>query len=121
MDDDILIRKCPPLSGHDLDKFNYHVHFQGGASAIFPSDQNSSYTKVDVIILSWEDEDLKLPVSLDIKALADFFSTLNGFQVGQWLIPSDNSHNELQKKILKFLGDNDVAISRLYITRAMGS
>ena len=114
VDDDLLIRKHYPLSGHDLDKLNYHVYLedfgsqlQRAANAIFPGDQISRYSEVHVILLSWEDEDPKLPVSLEIKALADVFSDLYGFEVEQWLIPSDNSHNRLQKKILKFLGDDD--------------
>jgi hypothetical protein len=114
VDDDLLIRKRPPLSGHDLDKLNYHVYLQDfgcqlqrAANAIFPGDQISRYTEVHVILLSWEDEDPKLPVSVEMKDLADVFSNLYGFEVEQWLIPSDNSHNKLQKKILKFLGDDD--------------
>lgn len=115
VDDDLLVRKCPPLSGHDLDKLNCHIYLQDfgsqlqkAASAIFPGDQISRYTEVHVIILSWEDEDPNLPVSLEIKALADVFSEIYGFEVEQWLIPSENSHNKLQSKVLKFLGDDDV-------------
>lgn len=115
VDDDLLVRKRPPLSGHDLDKLNCHIYLQDfgsqlqkAASAIFPGDQISRYTEVHVIILSWEDEDPKLPVSLEIKALADVFTEIYGFEVEQWLIPSENSHNKLQSKVLKFLGDDDV-------------
>jgi hypothetical protein len=116
VDDDLLARKWPPLSGHDLDKFNHHVclqdfgsRLQRAANAIFPGDQISRYTEVHVILLSWEDEDPNLPVSLEIETLADVFSNLYGFEVEQWLIPSDNSHNKLNKKILNFLGDDDAS------------
>jgi hypothetical protein len=116
LDGDLLLRKRTPLSGHELDRLNYHVYLrdfgcqlQRAANAIFPGDQFSRYSKVHVILLSWEDEDPKLPVSLEIKSLAEVFSTLYGFEVEQWLIPSDNSHNKLQKKILHFLGDDDVS------------
>jgi hypothetical protein len=116
LDDDLLLRKRTPLSGHELDRLNYHVYLQDfgfqlqrAANAIFPGDQISRYTSVHVILLSWEDEDPQLPVSLEINALADVFSTLYRFEVEQWLIPSDNSHNKLQKKILQFLGDDNVS------------
>lgn len=116
LDEDLLLRRRTPLSGHELDRLNYHVYLQDfgcqlqrAANAIFPGDQVSRYSKVDVILLSWEDEDPKLPVSLEIKALAEVFLTLYGFEVEEWLIPSDNSHNKLQKKILQFLGDDEVS------------
>jgi hypothetical protein len=62
-----------------------------------------------VILLSWFEEDPRLPVSLEINALAEVFSNAYGFEVEQWLIPSDNSHNKLQTKILNFLGDDNTS------------
>jgi hypothetical protein len=60
-----------------------------------------------VILLSWEDEDPSLPVSLEIKELAQTFKEDYGFEVEEWLIPDNKSHNELQTKLLQFLGQSD--------------
>ncbi|KAE9366835.1 hypothetical protein N431DRAFT_471868 [Stipitochalara longipes BDJ] len=102
-------------SGYDLDRLNYHVRLQDfavelqkAANAVFPGSQTSRYTKVDVILLSWEDEDPDLPISSDIRELSDTFANLYGYQVEEWLIPAeDDSHNKLQVKILQFLWHSD--------------
>src|SRR6266536_809176 len=74
-------RICPPPTGHDLDRINYHIDLQDfvndlqkAVNAIFPIEQESRYSKVDVILLSWEDEDPKLPVLLEIRELSEIFS-----------------------------------------------
>jgi hypothetical protein len=114
LDDDLLRRKRPPPTGHELDRMHYHISLQKfgtglqrAANAIFPGDQHSRYMKIDVILLSWEDEDPKLPVSIEIRELADIFTSLYGYDVVQWLIPSEKPHIRLQAKILQFLGDSD--------------
>ncbi|KAH7378069.1 hypothetical protein BKA64DRAFT_687860 [Cadophora sp. MPI-SDFR-AT-0126] len=102
-----------PPSAYELDQMNYHIHLQEfgaglqkAANAIFPGEQKSRYKKVDVILLSWEDEDPKLPVSVEIKELAETFN-LYGYTVRQWLIPAEDCHIRLQTRILQFLGDSD--------------
>jgi hypothetical protein len=114
LDDYLPPRPCPPPSADYLDRLRYHIHLrdvgsviQKAANAIFPGNQVSRYAKVDVILLSWEDEDPHLPVSVEITELASVFTNLYEYQVEQWLIPSDNSHNRLQTKILEFLGSSD--------------
>jgi hypothetical protein len=84
---------------------------QKAANAIFPDDgeRASKYTRVDVILLSWKDEDPKLPVSVEVAALARTFEDVYGYNVEHWLIPSEGSRVKLQGKILQFLGDNDPA------------
>jgi hypothetical protein len=98
-------------SGYDLARLNYHVRLQDfavelqkAANAVFPGGQISRYTKVDVILLSWEDEDPELSISSEIRELADTFANLYGYHVEEWLIPAEeDSHNRLQVKILQFL------------------
>lgn len=117
LDDDLLPpRKRPPPTGHELDRINNHIslgHFgkelQKAANIIFPGDgkKASRYTKFDVILLSWEDEDPKLPVSLEVDTLAHTFAEIYRYNVEKWLIPSEDCHIRLQGKILQFLGDND--------------
>jgi hypothetical protein len=95
----------------DLDRLNYHVRLQDfavelqkAANAAFPGGQTSRYSKVDVILLSWEDEDPTLPVASEIRELADTFANVYGYHVEEWLIPAEeDSHNKLQVKILQFL------------------
>ena len=83
-------------SGYDLARLDYHVRLQDfalelqrAANAVFPGGQISRYTKVDVILLSWEDEDHKLSTSPEIRELADTFANLYGYHVEEWLIPAD--------------------------------
>jgi hypothetical protein len=116
LDDDLFPpRKRQPPTGHELDRINDHIsleHFgkqlQKAANTIFPDngERASKYTRVDVILLSWEDEDPRLPVSEEVKALARTFEDVYGYNVEQWLIPSQQSHIKLQGKILQFLGDD---------------
>jgi hypothetical protein len=103
----------PPLSGYDLDRLNYHLdlqdfgtNLQRAANAVFASDRRSKYTKVSSLLLSWEDEDPQLPVSLEIKELRDVFVNLYGFEVDEWHIPANKSHEALNLKILQFLDDS---------------
>jgi hypothetical protein len=103
----------PPLTGYDLDRLNYHVDLrdfgtslQKAANAVFSSDRRSRYTQVSALLLSWEDEDPQLPVSLEIKELKDVFVNQYGFDVDEWQIPAANSHMELNMKVLQFLKDS---------------
>ncbi|TVY45494.1 hypothetical protein LSUB1_G000873 [Lachnellula subtilissima] len=102
----------PPLSGYDLDRLNYHVglrdfgtSLQKAANAVFASDRRSRYTRVSALLLSWEDEDPRLPVSLEIRDLKHVFITLYGFEVQEWQIPAVDSHVELNMRVLQFLKD----------------
>lgn len=112
--DDAPPSKSMPISGYDLDQHNYHVHLQDfgaslqrAANAIFPNHQKSRYSKVDVILLSWEDEDPRLPVSIEMNALEEVLMRGYGYDVQRYLIPSKDSHNSLQVRILLFLGDSN--------------
>jgi hypothetical protein len=105
--------QCPPLSGYDLDRLNYHVDLesfgkglQNAANAVFSSERRSRYTQVSALLLSWEDEDPQLPVSLEINTLKDVLVNLYGFEVEEWKIPAHDSHIGLNRKILQFLEDS---------------
>jgi hypothetical protein len=101
-------------SGHDLDRLSYHVRLQDfgdklqkAANAVFPGVPSSRYKQVDVLLLSWEDEDPELPIALEKRELFDTFAKIYGFYVEEWLIPAESSHNRLQVKILQFLWNSD--------------
>src|SRR5450756_711788 len=53
----------------DLETFGQSLH--AAAKAIFPNTSKTRYKKVSVLMLCWEDEDPKLPVSEEIKNLDD--------------------------------------------------
>jgi hypothetical protein len=103
----------PPLSGYDLDRLNYHVNLeefgrslQQAANAVFSSDRRSKYTQVSALLLSQEDEDTQLPVSLEINSFKDVLVNLYGFEVEEWQIPTHDSHMEMNLKILQYLKDS---------------
>jgi hypothetical protein len=105
----------PPPTPQQLDQLQYHVslqefgeRLQKAASAAFPNDGKIRYTTVYVLLLCWDDEDPRLPVSTEIEDLDDMFANMYHFEVEIWKIPSEGSHKKLNRKILDFveLGDD---------------
>lgn len=103
-------RPSPPLFGHDLDRLNYHfglrdlgTSLQRAANAVFGGDRRSRYTRVSALLLSWEDEDPRLPVSVEIGELRGVFVDVYGFEVREWRIPDVDSHAECNMDVLGFL------------------
>jgi hypothetical protein len=101
----------PPPPTPDEISFQYRhttlKHFgedlQLAAKTLFPNDSTSRYTKTSILILSWEEEDPKLPVSLEIAKLYAIFRKDYGFDVEVWKIPTNHSHFELNQKIGSFV------------------
>ncbi|KAG4437821.1 hypothetical protein IFR05_006708 [Cadophora sp. M221] len=100
----------PPPTPHDIDRWNQHITLQefgaglqGAARALFPNERTSRYTCVTVLVLSWEDEDPKLPVSLEIAQLVHVFKDIYHYDVDEWRIPMKNSHWALNHKIMSFV------------------
>lgn len=86
---DLFERKGSVTPFYELDRLVHHVglqdfgaELQKAANAVFTGDQRSRYTKVEAILLSWE-------------------------EVYEWLIPAEDSQNQLQSRILAFLGNSD--------------
>jgi len=114
MGDDSLI-EAPP-SANEIDRLRHHITLknfekalQSAADIAFPNDTRQPYTEVYVLLIAWEEEDFQLPVSLEIEPLSDVFSGLYGFETEIWRIPNENSHNELNRRVLDFVslgGDN---------------
>ena len=104
----------PPPTAHDLDRLRYHIDLQDfgkgvqeAASAVFSTDRRSRYTQVSALLISWEDEDPQLPVSIEINALKAVFVDLYGFAVEEYQIPPMNSHKKLTRRILDFFDDEN--------------
>ena len=104
----------PPPSAHEIDFRNRHIALKrfgedlhAAARAVFPNESRSRYSKVTVLMLSWEDEDPNLPVSIEISRLYDVFSKTYRFDVEMWKIPDRNCHFEVNQKIGKFVTPRD--------------
>lgn len=101
---------APPPTPHNIDRWHQHISLQefgeglqSAATALFPNDAKSRYTIVTVLVLSWQDEDPNLPVSLEISRLVDVFRNVYHFEVDEWKIPSQNSHFFVNQKIMGFV------------------
>lgn len=101
---------APPPTSRDLDHLQYHIslqdigkRLQDAANAAYPHGQKSRYSNVYVLLLCWEDEDPKLPVTIEAEELNGVFEDLYDFDVETWKIPSQSSHNRLNRKVLDFV------------------
>ncbi|TVY82679.1 hypothetical protein LSUE1_G001812 [Lachnellula suecica] len=110
----INYKNGPPLRPYELDRLRMDVDLQTfgkglqqAAEAIFPNDDRSRYSEVHVLLLSWEDEDPKLPVSLEILQLLDLFQDTFGFETSTWKIPTSQSHRATNRRVDEFLGEDD--------------
>lgn len=54
-------------------------------------------------MLSWADEDPKLPVSLEASKLEAIFTDLYHYEVEQWTIPDEESHFALAARVMSFV------------------
>jgi len=100
----------PPPTPLDIDRWNRHIDLkefgeglQSAACALFPNETKSRYTKVTVLLLSWQDEDPKLPVSIEISQLVHVFRDIYRFNVDEWKIPNQSSHWAVNHKIMEFV------------------
>lgn len=117
----------PPPTIDDVDRWRYHIDFkefgealQSAANAVFPNESRSRYTSVSVLMLSWEDEDPKLPVSQEVNKLFDVFTYDYGYATEHWTIPDDNSHWKLTEKIMDFVRPNESDKTHLKIVYYAG-
>lgn len=74
---------------------------------MFSSARRTRYVQVSALLLSWEDEDPRLPVPIERNALKDVIIELYGFEVEEWQIPAVNSRMELNLRVLNFLRNSD--------------
>jgi hypothetical protein len=86
-----------------MDMKAFGENLQKAANAVFPNDNKSRYIKVSVLLLSWQDEDPKLPVSDEIKILEEIFRAMYHFETEHWKIPDENSHYVVNEKVLAFV------------------
>jgi hypothetical protein len=117
----------PPPSPRELDFKQRHTSLkqfgeglQHAAKTVFPNDTTSRYSKTSVLMLSWQDEDPNLPVSIEISRLSDVFEHMYKFEVDSWKIPAKHSHFELNQKIGAFVRPGDDGTQHLKIVYYAG-
>lgn len=116
-----------PPTPDDISRWQHHIGFekfaeslQAAAKAAFPNQNKSRYSKVSVLLLSWEDEDPKLPVSMEVDKLEHIFRDLYGFQTELWRIPDQNSHLKVNQKIIDLISSEDDPKQHLFIVYYAG-
>jgi Caspase domain len=72
--------------------------------AIWPRRHESRYLKVEVLLLSWEDDDLG--VVKEVTELQNLFEDLYHYEVQVYQIPNVKPDKELKRRMLQFL-END--------------
>jgi len=117
----------PPPTPEELSRQQRHTNLENFGKSLqlatrplFPNTSKSRYSKVSVLLLSWETEDPQLPVSIEIKELADIFQNIYGFETELWTIPEQNCHARLNRKILDFVMTDDDPRDHLLIAYYAG-
>lgn len=117
----------PPPTLADIDRWRYHIDFetfgkslQDAANAVFPNDTNCRYTRISVLMLSWEDEDPQLPVSQEIQKLYEVFRDDYRYETEHWTIPDEYSHWKLTEKIMDFVKPGEDSKTHLRIVYYAG-
>ena len=93
---------------HIADIHSWLTQVQEIVKAVFPNSSKSRYSAVHVLLLSWEDDDLKVNVEVD--QLQNTFEKWYGFNVSNKKIPSEKAHSALGRVIRDFserLGQGD--------------
>lgn len=70
-------------------------------SAGFPRTGGNRYLEVNVLLISWQDDDLG--VATELSELDSVFRHVYGYHTDQWKIPSTQSHIALARRILDLL------------------
>lgn len=104
-------RVTPPPDPSLLSRMNSQVRLKDFAKSleqavktIFPGQDQTRYRGVSVLLITWEDdEDPKLPLSVEVAELREVFDSFYRFQTDIFLIPSINSQKSLNARILDFI------------------
>jgi len=79
---------------------------QNAARNIYPNDKNSRYSRVYVLLISWQKQDPKLPVEIEISCLRRVLEDVYHFDIEEFRIPDEDSHGEVNEKINAFVKVN---------------
>jgi hypothetical protein len=116
-----------PPTFADIDRWNYHTdlqtfgkNLQPAINAVFPNENRSWYSKVSVLMMSWEDEDPQLPVSLELDELEQVFRLSYHFHTEKWEIPETNCHYKVDEKVIGFVKPEEDSGTHLKIVYYAG-
>ncbi|KAI4259984.1 MAG: hypothetical protein L6R42_004264 [Xanthoria sp. 1 TBL-2021] len=106
---------------HDLSFIDNHIKDPKALGEIlnralvgaFPKAGRSRYCDVHVLLLSWEDDDLR--VASEINDLDDLFRDIYRYSTNQWRIPSTKSHNALARRIIRSLDEAEASDKLLIV------
>jgi hypothetical protein len=98
---------------HDITCSDHHISdiqklgedLNVATQAAWPRRHDIRYTNVQVLLLSWEDDDLG--VSAEIEPLKRLFKERYYFSVEEYKIPSIKPDPALTRRVLKFLDHDD--------------
>ena len=117
----------PPPSFHEIDRWQHHIalqefgeDLQAAAKAVFPNEARPRYSKISALMLCWEDEDPRLPVSVEIEKLFQVFHDIYHFDTEIWKIPDENPHHNLNLKVLDFVTPSEESKDHLKIVYYAG-
>jgi hypothetical protein len=116
-----------PPRADELDRTLRHIvlkdwgkALQTAAKAIYPDDKKSRYSKVYVLLISWQTQDPKLPVEKEIKALREVFGSIYRYDIEEFRIPDSASHAAVSERINEFVKLNNDSSSDLKIVYYAG-
>jgi hypothetical protein len=83
------------------------VELQEAAKSLYLNGNRSRYSNVYVLILKWESEDPKLPVSCEIEELCKVLDEIYHYDIEIFEIPDNRSHAKVSQKINTFIELNN--------------
>lgn len=116
-----------PPRADELDRTLRHIGLEDwgkalntAAKAIYPDDKKSRYSRVYVLLISWQTQDPKLPVEKEIKALREVFGSIYRYDIEEFRIPDSASHAAVSERINEFVKLNNDSSSDLKIVYYAG-
>jgi hypothetical protein len=106
---------------HDISFSGQHIpnitrlvaDLEKAVKAGWPNRHEIRYSKVEVLLLSWEDDDLR--VETELKALQHVFADLYHFGVQSYMIPNEKPDKALKRRVFDFLDyDGEEVLLILY-------
>jgi hypothetical protein len=86
---------------------DFAVELQQAAKSLYLNGNRSRYSNVFVLILKWESEDPKLPVSCEIEELCKVLDETYHYAIEIFGIPDNRSHAKVSQKINTFIELNN--------------
>lgn len=100
---------------HHIALEDFGKALENAARAVYQNSKASRYSRVYVLLISWETQDPKLPVVFEICGLRNVLEDVYNYDVEEFRIPDLESHAEVSEKINSFVkvggcSNNDLKI-----------